>query len=77
MRGDLVSRPVGEVMQEAENLVKAGVKDWLLSRGHQKVHPMRRPSRFESSPDRGGDARCTSAEELPRARRRIAASGAV
>ena len=25
MRGDLVSRPVGEVLQEAENLVKAGV----------------------------------------------------
>ena len=32
MRGDLVSRPVGEVMTEAENLVKAGVKElgvWL------------------------------------------------
>ena len=27
LRGDLVSRPVGEVMQEAENLVKAGVKE--------------------------------------------------
>jgi ribosomal protein S12 methylthiotransferase len=30
LRGDLVSRPVGEVMQEAENLVKAGVKELLL-----------------------------------------------
>jgi ribosomal protein S12 methylthiotransferase len=30
MRGDLVSRPVGEVMQEAENLVKAGVKELLV-----------------------------------------------
>ncbi len=30
MRGDLVSRPVGEVMQEAENLVKAGVKELLI-----------------------------------------------
>jgi len=30
MRGDLVSRPMGEVMQEAENLVKAGVKELLV-----------------------------------------------
>jgi len=30
MRGDLVSRPVGEVMQEAENLVQAGVKELLV-----------------------------------------------
>jgi len=30
MRGDLVSRPIGEVMQEAENLVKAGVKEILV-----------------------------------------------
>jgi ribosomal protein S12 methylthiotransferase len=30
MRGDLVSRPIGEAMQEAENLVKAGVKELLV-----------------------------------------------
>lgn len=30
MRGDLVSRPIGEVMQEAENLVDAGVKELLV-----------------------------------------------
>jgi len=30
MRGDLVSRPIGEVMLEAENLVKAGVKELLV-----------------------------------------------
>jgi ribosomal protein S12 methylthiotransferase len=30
MRGDLVSRPVGEVMQEAENLLAAGVKELLV-----------------------------------------------
>ena len=30
MRGDLSSRPLGEVMQEAENLVKAGVKEILV-----------------------------------------------
>ena len=30
MRGSLVSRPIGEVMQKAENLVKAGVKELLV-----------------------------------------------
>ena len=30
LRGDLVSRPIGDVMQEAENLVKAGVKELLV-----------------------------------------------
>jgi ribosomal protein S12 methylthiotransferase len=30
MRGDLASRPVGAVMQEAENLVQAGVKELLV-----------------------------------------------
>jgi len=30
MRGDLVSRPVANVMQEAENLVKSGVKELLV-----------------------------------------------
>jgi ribosomal protein S12 methylthiotransferase len=30
MRGNLVSRPIGSVMQEAENLVKAGVKELLV-----------------------------------------------
>jgi len=30
MRGGLVSRPIGEVMQEAENLVKRGVKELLV-----------------------------------------------
>jgi ribosomal protein S12 methylthiotransferase len=30
LRGDLVSRPVGEVMQEAENLVKSGVRELLV-----------------------------------------------
>ena len=30
MRGDLVSRPVGEVMQDAEALVRAGVKELLV-----------------------------------------------
>ncbi len=30
MRGDLVSRPIGEVMDEAERLVKAGVRELLV-----------------------------------------------
>jgi ribosomal protein S12 methylthiotransferase len=30
MRGDLVSRPIGQVMREAENLVKQGVKEILV-----------------------------------------------
>jgi ribosomal protein S12 methylthiotransferase len=30
MRGNLVSRPVGEVMQEAQNLVRAGAKELLV-----------------------------------------------
>jgi len=30
MRGDLASRPIGEVMQEAGNLVRAGVKELLV-----------------------------------------------
>ncbi len=30
MRGDLVSRPIGDVMLEAENLFKAGVKELLV-----------------------------------------------
>src|SRR3546814_5921689 len=30
MRGDLVSRPIGDVMGEAERLVKAGVKELLV-----------------------------------------------
>ena len=30
LRGDLVSRPIGEVMREAEQLVEAGVKELLI-----------------------------------------------
>jgi ribosomal protein S12 methylthiotransferase len=30
LRGDLVSRPIGDVMREAENLVAAGVKELLV-----------------------------------------------
>ena len=30
LRGDLISRPVGEVLREAENLVRAGVRELLI-----------------------------------------------
>ncbi|WGZ95144.1 MAG: 30S ribosomal protein S12 methylthiotransferase RimO [Candidatus Thiothrix putei] len=30
LRGDLISRPIGDVLQEAENLVNAGVKELLV-----------------------------------------------
>jgi len=30
LRGDLVSRPVGDVLQEAENLIRAGVRELLV-----------------------------------------------
>lgn len=30
LRGDLISRPIGDVMQEAENLVNSGVKELLV-----------------------------------------------
>jgi ribosomal protein S12 methylthiotransferase len=30
LRGDLVSRPIGDIMQEAENLARAGVKELLV-----------------------------------------------
>ena len=30
MRGKLVSRPIGDIMQEAENLVKSGVSELII-----------------------------------------------
>ena len=30
MRGKLVSRPIGEIMQEAENLVRSGVSELII-----------------------------------------------
>jgi len=42
MRGDLASRPIGDVMLEAERLVKAGVKELLVDlAGHERL--WRRP----------------------------------
>src|SRR4029078_1590731 len=38
MRGDLVSRPLGDVMQEAENLVRAGVRELLVVSQHTSAY---------------------------------------
>ena len=51
MRGDLVSRPIGEVMQEAENLVKAGVQG---TAGHLAGHQRLRRGRASTAPASGG-----------------------
>ena len=40
LRGDLVSRPIGEVMQEAENLVHAGVKELLVISQDTSLHKL-------------------------------------
>ena len=40
LRGELESRPVGDVMREAERLVDAGVKELLvISPGHERLWP--------------------------------------
>src|SRR3546814_4613232 len=38
MRGKLVSRPVGDVLSEAERLVKAGVKEVLVDRKSTRLN---------------------------------------
>ena len=38
LRGDLVSRPIGEVMREAEKLVNAGVKELLVVSQHTSAY---------------------------------------
>lgn len=51
MRGDLVSRPIGEVLAEAKRLADAGVKELLvISRGYLRLRrgceaPFRFPQR--------------------------------
>jgi ribosomal protein S12 methylthiotransferase len=57
MRGDLVSRPIGEVMREAENLVKQGVREILSS--HRT--PARTASTSATSWTSSAAARCEPA----------------
>jgi len=51
LRGDLVSRPAGEVMREAERLVKAGVKELLVISQDTSAYGL--DLKYASSPWRG------------------------
>jgi len=55
LRGDLVSRPAGEVLRGAEKLVKAGVKELLVI--SQDTSAYARDIRYASSPWRDRDVR--------------------
>ncbi len=55
LRGRLVSRPAGEVLREAERLVKAGVKELLVISQDTSAYGM--DLRYATSPWRGGEAR--------------------
>ena len=53
LRGDLVSRPAGEVLREAEKLVKAGVKELLVI--SQDTSAYGRDLKYAASPWRDGE----------------------
>jgi ribosomal protein S12 methylthiotransferase len=53
LRGDLVSRPAGEVLREAEKLVNAGVKELLVI--SQDTSAYGRDLRYAASPWRDGE----------------------
>jgi ribosomal protein S12 methylthiotransferase len=55
LRGDLVSRPAGEVMREAEKLVKAGVKELLVISQDTSAYGV--DIRYAESPWRDGSLR--------------------
>ena len=55
LRGRLVSRPAGEVMREAERLVKAGVKELLVISQDTSAYGV--DLRYATSPWKGGEAR--------------------
>ncbi len=55
LRGDLVSRPAGEVLREAEKLVKAGVKELLVV--SQDTSAYGQDLRYASSPFQDRDVR--------------------
>jgi ribosomal protein S12 methylthiotransferase len=69
MRGDLVSRPIGEVMSEAENLVNAGVSEILVISQDTSAYGGRQvPYRFLEWPT-DQDAYDGTGERVGRARR--------
>ncbi len=55
LRGDLVSRPAGEVMREAEKLVAAGVKELLVISQDTSAYGL--DLKYATSPWRGGELR--------------------
>jgi ribosomal protein S12 methylthiotransferase len=55
MRGDLVSRPVGEVLREAEQLVRAGVKEILVISQDTSAYGV--DLKYAAQPWRGSDRR--------------------
>ena len=55
LRGRLVSRPAGDVLREAERLVKAGVKELLVISQDTSAYGM--DLRYATSPWRDGEAR--------------------
>ena len=74
MRGDLVSRPIGEVLAEAEHLLQAGVRELLVDlAGHERLRRRRAlPHRLLARPpaqDANDRARHRARRARPRARR--------
>jgi ribosomal protein S12 methylthiotransferase len=55
MRGDLVSRPIGEVLREAEQLVRAGVKEILVISQDTSAYGV--DLKYAAQPWRGADRR--------------------
>lgn len=55
LRGDLVSRPIGDVLREAERLVKAGVKELLVISQDTSAYGL--DLRYAASPWRGREVR--------------------
>ncbi|MFE1598504.1 30S ribosomal protein S12 methylthiotransferase RimO [Methylobacterium sp. ID0610] len=55
LRGDLVSRPAGDVLREAEKLVKAGVKELLVISQDTSAYGV--DLRYATSPWRDGEVR--------------------
>jgi ribosomal protein S12 methylthiotransferase len=55
LRGDLVSRPAGDVLREAEKLVKAGVKELLVISQDTSAYGL--DLKYAASPRRNGEVR--------------------
>jgi ribosomal protein S12 methylthiotransferase len=67
LRGDLVSRPAGEVLREAEKLVKAGVKELLVISQDTSAYGLdiRYAASLCRSPQNSSISRASSARSAP------------